>query len=243
MLSVAFSPNGQHIISGSSDRTIRIWDAKTGATVGDPLEGHTGQVVCVTCSPNGQYIISASNDMTIQIWDAETGAAIGKPLKGHTEGVHSVAYSPNGQHIISGSADRTIRIWDAKTGAPVGKPLTGHAMTVSSVAYSPSGRHFVSGSRDNTIHLWDSFPHLSIPLSSSCDATHADCFAQPDTEGWVRDARKGLLYWVPPDCRAGLHSPSPLTIPPTSHTRSVSLDFEEFAFGTSWANIFSGGQA
>jgi WD40 repeat protein len=82
--SVAYSPDGQHIISGSDDKTIRIWDAETGAAVGKPLEGHTDCVWSVAYSPDGQHIISGSDDKTIRIWDAETGAAVGKPLEGHT---------------------------------------------------------------------------------------------------------------------------------------------------------------
>jgi WD40 repeat protein len=81
---VAYSPNGQHIISGSSDKTIRIWDAETGAAIGTPLEGHTASVGSVAYSPNGRHIISGSGDNTIRIWDADTGAAVGNPLKGHT---------------------------------------------------------------------------------------------------------------------------------------------------------------
>jgi WD40 repeat protein len=74
---VAYSPDGQHIISGSSDCTIRIWDAETGAPVGKPLVGHTGGVGSVAYSPGGQHIISGSYDSTIRIWDAETGAPVG----------------------------------------------------------------------------------------------------------------------------------------------------------------------
>jgi WD40 repeat protein len=66
------------------DKTIRIWDAETGAAVGKPLEGHTDCVWSVAYSPDGQHIISGSDDKTIRIWDAETGAAVGKPLEGHT---------------------------------------------------------------------------------------------------------------------------------------------------------------
>jgi WD40 repeat protein len=83
--SVAYSPDGRHIISGSTDNTIRIWDAETGAAVGGPLQGHTDVVRSVACSPNGRHIISGSDDMTIRIWDAESGAAVMSPLEGHTE--------------------------------------------------------------------------------------------------------------------------------------------------------------
>ena len=60
----------------------------------------------------------------------------------------------------------------------------------------------------------------------------------PNMDGWVRDSEGGLLYWVPHDIRTGVHSPALLTIPLTSRDRSVSLDFDDFAFGTSWTQIF-----
>ena len=231
--SVAYSLDGRRIISGSSDRTIRIWDADTGAAVGKPFEGHTGYVLSVGYSPDGRHIISGSSDRTIRIWDAETGAVVGKPLEGHTGWVRSVGYSPDGRHIISGSSDCTIRIWDAETGAAVGKPLEGHTYYVRSVGYSPDGRHIVSGSSDKTILV-----HHDIPIQpSSCNPRHASFCAKPGLDGWVRDSEDGLLYWVPQDCREGLNSPARLTIPLTSRNRSVSLDFDDFTYGTSWIQI------
>ena len=175
----------------------------------------------------------------IRIWDAETGIAVGRPLEGHTESVLSVAYSPDGRHIISGSVNNTIRIWDADTGTAVNEPLEGHTESVSPVAYPPDGQHIVSGTRDQTTRVWESF--LREP-PSSCSPMHPHLLARPNSEGWVRDSDRGLLYWVPLDCRSGLHSPALITIPLTSSVRSVSLDFDDFAFGTSWTQIFGNAQ-
>ena len=236
MSSVAYSPDGRRIISGSSDKTIRIWDTETGAAVGKPLEGHSEGVYSVTYSPDGRRIISGSRDKMIRIWDAETGAAVGTPLEGHSEAVLSVAYSPNGRHIISGSGDKTIRIWDAKSKTGVGSSLEEGIMDGLSAASSLSGQHNLSGSNSNTIRLSEQFSHQP---PSSCNPLHACFYSKPDSDGWVRDSDRGLLYWVPPDCRWGLHSPALITIPPTSHFRSVSLDFEDFAFGTDWPQIFN----
>jgi WD40 repeat protein len=113
VLSAACSPNGSHIVSGSHDRTIRIWDAKTGLTLGTPLKGHTAGVLSVAYSSDGQCIISGSADRTIRIWDARTGSVIGKPLTGHSDLIWSVVYSPNDRHIASASEDGTIRVWDS----------------------------------------------------------------------------------------------------------------------------------
>jgi WD40 repeat protein len=233
---------GGYINSGSLDGSSRNWDAQTSVAISKTLEGHTGWVRSVAYSPDGQHVISGSDDGTIRMWDAKTGAAVGMPLQGHTKGVWSVAYSPDGRHIISGSRDTTIQIWNVETGAAVSKPLKGHTHPVRSIAFSPDGQHFISGSDDGTIHVWESFSHVSIQLSSSGNPMHPDHFGRPDSDGWVRDPEGGLLYWVPPDCCTGLHSPALLTIPPTSHTRSISLDFEDFAFGTSWTQIFSSAQ-
>ncbi|KAH8803728.1 putative WD-repeat protein [Hyaloscypha sp. PMI_1271] len=160
--SVAFSPDGKQIVSGSSDlwfndRTIRLWDAATGAAL-QTLEGHTGSVSSVAFSPDGKQIVSGSgdllsNDRTIRLWDAATGAAL-QTLEGHTGSVSSVAFSPDSKQIVSGSDDQTIRLWDTVTGAVL-QTLEGHISSVSSVAFSPNGKQIVSGSHDQTVRLWD----------------------------------------------------------------------------------------
>jgi WD40 repeat protein len=189
--------------------------------------------VSVAYSPDGRHITSGSWDNTIRIWNAETGSAIGKPLKGHNDCVQSAVYSSDGRYIISGSDDMTIRIWSAETGVAVAKTPEGHTHSVASIAYSPDEGHIAPGSSDRAIHGGLISTHSYPSTSSTIQA------GRPDPEGWVRDSVGGLLYWVPQDCRAGLHSPALLTIPLTSPIRSVSLQFEEFVFGTSWTQIFN----
>ncbi|PVF92876.1 hypothetical protein CPB86DRAFT_819279 [Serendipita vermifera] len=153
--SVAYSPDGLHIATGSSSGVIQIWDAVTGNPIGEPLEGHTSSVHAVTYSPDGCYIASGSADKTIRIWEVETGNQVGKPLRGHAFSVYSVGFSPSGRHIASGSNDDTVRLWCTSRRKQFGEPLMGHTDSISSVAFSPKGKHVVSASKDGSLRVWD----------------------------------------------------------------------------------------
>jgi len=150
--SLAYSPDGTRIVSGSYDKTLKVWDAATGqATL--TLGGHTGCVYSVAYSPDSTGIVSGSGDNTLKVWDAATGQAT-LTLTGHDSAVSSVAYSPDGTRIVSGSDDNTLKVWDAGTGQAT-LTLTGHTGWVYSVAFSPDGTRIVSGSEDNTLKVWD----------------------------------------------------------------------------------------
>jgi DNA-binding beta-propeller fold protein YncE len=150
--SVAFSPDGKQIASGSADETVRIWNAETGQELHKFAE-HEATVSSVSFSPDGKRIVSGSSDMMVKVWDAESGKET-LTFKGHSSSVHSVAFSPNGKRIVSGSADNTVKVWNAETGTQI-LELSNHSSTVLSVAFSPDGKRIVSGSRDNTVRIWN----------------------------------------------------------------------------------------
>ncbi|KAJ7645802.1 hypothetical protein B0H17DRAFT_449230, partial [Mycena rosella] len=150
--SVAFSSDGSRAISGSSDKTIRIWDVSTGKQL-QQLDGHDHWVNSVAFSSDGSRAISGSYDNTIRIWDISTGKQL-QQLDGHDRVVNSVTFSSDGSRAISGSRDNTIRIWDVSTGKQL-QQLDGHNDWVRSVAFSSDGLRAISGSRDNTSRIWD----------------------------------------------------------------------------------------
>ncbi|KAG8866486.1 hypothetical protein FRC20_008413 [Serendipita sp. 405] len=155
VLSVGWSADGQRIVSGSYDKTVRIWDVTTGQQQGSLLDGHNDWVESVAFSPDGRRIVSGSIDQTVRIWDVETGKQHGPSLEGHNGWVQSVAFSPDGRRIVSGSYDKTVRIWDVETGKQHGPSLEGHDGFVLSVAFSPDGRGIATGSSDKTVRIWD----------------------------------------------------------------------------------------
>jgi WD40 repeat protein len=199
VFSVAFSPQGDRIVSGSHDDTIRVWDASNGAELA-VLHGHKDSVKSVAFSHRGDRIVSGSKDNTVRVWDASSGAELAV-LRGHKSEVASVAFSPEGDRIVSGSCDGTARVWDARSGKELGV-LHGHERYVLSVAFSPEGDRIVSGGADFDARVWDALNGNKLAIFSRHDGfVHSVAFSPAgdqvasgaDEDNTVRlwDARNG----------------------------------------------------
>jgi len=150
--SVALSPDGQTLVSGSQDQTIKVWHLDTGKLL-RTLAGHSQAVWSIALSPDGKTLASGSSDNTIKLWNLSSGKLL-RTLAGHSQAVRAIALSPDGKTLASGSSDNTIKLWNLSSGKLL-RTLAGHSQAVRAIALSPDGQTLVSGSSDNTIKLWN----------------------------------------------------------------------------------------
>jgi hypothetical protein len=194
VFSVAFSPEGQMIATGSGEGKVALWDAVSGK-LHRTLPGHQYCVNSVAFSPDGRQLASVGSD-TLKLWEVKTGRLL-RTLSGHSIWVEkgrsgwldAVTFSPDGRLVAAGSHDYTVKLWSARTGRLL-RTFTGHGEWVTSVAFSPDGRWLVSSSGDGTLKLWD--PRTGKPRWTTPPTGWVNSVAFSPDGKWLASAYGGF---------------------------------------------------
>jgi len=148
--SVAFSPDGQRIVTASQDGTTKVWEVNSGKEL---LTLHYASLFLpkVAFSPDGQRILTTSADA--KIWNATSGEEL-ITFPGQDNPIISVAFSPDGRRIVTGCVDATAKVWEADSGKQL-LTLQGHSSRIWSVAFSPDGQRIATSGDDATAKVWE----------------------------------------------------------------------------------------
>jgi len=148
---LAFSPDGTTLASGSHDHTIRLWSLQTGQCL-KTLRGHTGCIQALAFSPDGTTLASGSHDHTIRLWSLQTSQCV-QVLAGHDDRVLFIAFSPAVETLISGGADDTVRSWQWETGQCV-RQIESNLNWALAIALSPDGQTLATASDGKHVKFW-----------------------------------------------------------------------------------------
>ncbi len=198
---VAFSSDGELLVTGGNDNTVKLWNVESGKTL-YTFRGHNGPVKAVEFSPDGHRIASGSTDQRVKLWAVNERQLL-DTFASHSGGIRSVAFSPDGRSLASGGGDREIKIWHIKR-RQVSHTLSGnHADQIFAVAFSPDGDTLASGSDNREVKLWQiGHGQMLLTLSGHTGPIFSVAFRSDGAKLASGSADQTIRLW---DTRSGQH--------------------------------------
>ena len=227
--STNFSPDNRFLLSGSEDRTVRLWSLDTHTALVS-YKGHNHPVWDVKFSPLGHYFATASHDQTARLWSCDHIYPL-RIFAGHLNDVDTLSFHPNGCYVFTGSSDKTCRMWDINSGDSV-RLFLGHTAPVTSTAVTPDGRWLCTGSEDGVINVWDigTGKRLKSMRGHGKNAIHSFTFNKEGNALVSSGADHSVRVW---DLKKATIEPSaepeqPFVAYAGDVTASVNQDIKEF---------------
>ncbi len=187
---LAWSPNGGRLASGSWDCTVQVWDAATGKRL-LRYQGHSTGVTAVAWSPDRKTLASGSEDGLVQVWDAASGQTL-LAYRGHNQAISALAWSLDGSYLASASTDLTVHIWKPTSQA---KPFIykGHRAIVEVILWSPDRKRISTVGRDQSVQRWDTASGSNVLTSRNPDAPARSAAWSPDGTRLASGGDDGMI--------------------------------------------------
>ncbi|NEN95538.1 MAG: WD40 repeat domain-containing protein [Moorea sp. SIO3I7] len=189
---LSITPDGNYVISGSTNSTIKVWHLET-KKLRFVLKGHYQEITSLAVTPDGKYVISGSKDKTIKLWNLETRKEC-FTLTGHSDSINTLAVTPDGKYVVSGSKDKTIKIWDLEKREEI-FTFTGHTDSINRIKITSNGKLVISASSDKTLQVWD-FETREVIATFTGESAINCCAVAPDDVTIVAGDEGGNMHFL-----------------------------------------------